>query len=604
MFLIPHSVSLQANSPTNSNFKHIKIYIHSKFCKPKRASPSDKEKIMKKTLSVILSAALTLPNVCALAAEDISVSALYDANSNKVTINGTSAPGDVIIIVKDSSYTGEYTPDNLPYDFLSVKSTGDFETIVTLNEDAGGKKLSVVVTDSDGDTAQTTFMNPDFSSVSDIIDSLNDASSEKEFSKLLSDNASSLGIDTEDELYKSEKDDIFGVMYAIIKDDATGADVYDTYYKAHALVSLNGKNEDEVRDILKTSASVLGIDYVADYESDSRLTDDAKEELCKLLSKADYSKVLSVSESFGDFLEKTKAVAAISTAKKWQDIKTVMEEDFADLFTLTESGSKAQKIYSKMMNYDYSDFDDIKDGYKKAKKALEDSSESSGGTSSSPSYGSSAKLPTGIEISTDVQTPSQGDSGNLSQKQEMITLPSSGSSNFIDVPSDHWSYNAVSVLSDAGVVSGYPDGTFGKDASITRAEFAKLVCIAFGIPSAKADFDDVDPDAWYNGYVGGGAKYGLITGYGETFGPNDFISRQDAAVIIYRALKNEGIVLNGDAFYDDNMDISLYAITAVGALRANDIMIGSNSKFLPKNNITRAEAAQLIFKAVVSANNR
>lgn len=548
---------------------------------------------MKKLAAVLIGAALAIPHPCALAAD---VSALYDAKENKVVINGKAASGDVIILITDSAGNRDFTNANPPYDMFSVKSVGDFQATVSLDAEAGGQKLSVIITDSQGDMAQTSFMNPDFSSSAGIIANLNNASGVNEFSQIVSDNASNLGIDPDDELYKLKKAEILAVMYAIVKDDAEGPDVYEAYYKAHALVSLKGTTRSQAEEILKNNSLIFGIDYDADYESDTRLTDNAKTTLCKLLSEADYSKELSVSESFGDFLEKTKAVAAVSSAQKWQDIKTVMEEDFADLFVLTESGTKARMIYSKMMSYSYDGFNDIKEGYKKAIDEVEASSRET-----STGFGGSVTIPSTVVVDTTNQDAADGE--NAGQKQEMIALPSSGYSSFTDVPSDHWSYNAVSVLASAGIVSGYPDGSFGATSSITRAEFAKLVCTAFGIPSLKAEFADVAEDAWYNGYVGGGAKYGLINGYGDNFGPNDNISRQDAAVIIYRALKNEGIVLSGDAEYDDAMDISLYAITAVGAFKEHDIMVGSDFKFLPLNNITRAEAAQLIYKAVSSAQN-
>lgn len=563
---------------------------------------------MKKLAAVLIGAALAIPHPCVFAAEDINVSALYVAKENKVVINGRAASGNVIVSITDFADIGNFTKANPPYDMFSVKSDGDFQIKISLNDEAGGQKLSVVITDSEGDMAQTSFMNPDFSSSKGIIANLNNASGVNEFSQIVSDNASNLGIDADDELYKLKKTEVLAVMYAIVKDDAEGPDVYEAYYKSHALVSLKDTTRTEAEEILKSNSPVFGIDYDVDYEDDTRLTDDAKATLCKLLSEADYSKVLSVSESFADFLEKTKAVAAVLSAKTWQDIKEVMEDDFAELFVLTESGTKARMVYSKMMNYSYADFEDIKEGYQKAVESLEEDSRGfSGGSGGFGGSGGAVKLPSSDVIDTINQNVSEGgvDAGeNATQKQEMVTLPSSGYSKFLDVPSDHWSYNAVSVLASAGVVSGYPDGSFGVNESITRAEFAKLVCIAFGIPSVKSEFADVAQDAWYNGYVGGGAKYGLINGYGENFGPNDYISRQDAAVIIYRALKNEGIVLSGDAEYDDAIDISLYALTAVGALKEYDIMIGNDFKFFPLSNITRAEAAQLIYKAIFSTQNR
>lgn len=168
---------------------------------------------------------------------------------------------------------------------------------------------------------------------------------------------------------------------------------------------------------------------------------------------------------------------------------------------------------------------------------------------------------------------------------------------FRDVADSHWAFNAILHLTEKKIINGY-DGSFKPENNVTRAEFVKILCAAFGIETKDTlSFEDVEKDSWYAPYIAGAFSTGLINGDGDKFNPNENISRQDAAVMVYRFAKHKEYEFMGvgSVFNDDNL-ISDYAKEAVYALNSNGIINGiGNGYFEPMGNATRAQAAQIIY---------
>ena len=109
---------------------------------------------------------------------------------------------------------------------------------------------------------------------------------------------------------------------------------------------------------------------------------------------------------------------------------------------------------------------------------------------------------------------------------------------FSDVPEDAWYAKAVNTLSSLGMLGGYPDGTYRPDAPITRAEFA-AVALAFANQSSNAacSYTDVNAGAWYYPYVAQASSFGWIGGYPDnTFRPDNKITRAEVCVIVNNML--------------------------------------------------------------------
>lgn len=115
-------------------------------------------------------------------------------------------------------------------------------------------------------------------------------------------------------------------------------------------------------------------------------------------------------------------------------------------------------------------------------------------------------------------------------------VPATGS--FSDVPDGAWYANAVETLASLGMFTGYPDGTFHPNSTITRAEFAAAaLSFADMAPSARCSFPDVSAQDWFYPYVASAAEYGWIGGYPDgTFRPSGSITRAEVAVIVNHML--------------------------------------------------------------------
>ena len=116
----------------------------------------------------------------------------------------------------------------------------------------------------------------------------------------------------------------------------------------------------------------------------------------------------------------------------------------------------------------------------------------------------------------------------------------SKTNNYVDVDSTKWFNNAVSTLSNMGIINGYPDGTFRPNASITRAEFAKIAVSFFKdhVRETMGDkFSDIS-GKWYTEYINLAAELAIVNGYPDgTFRPDNSINRAEAMTIVNNTLR-------------------------------------------------------------------
>lgn len=107
---------------------------------------------------------------------------------------------------------------------------------------------------------------------------------------------------------------------------------------------------------------------------------------------------------------------------------------------------------------------------------------------------------------------------------------------YTDVASDAWYNTAASTMTKAGIVDGYPDGTFRPDAPITRAEMAKIISLFAKLDKSESRFSDI-AGHWAEAYIRLAAGNGWIAGYPDgTFGPQRNITRAETATMINRVL--------------------------------------------------------------------
>ena len=174
---------------------------------------------------------------------------------------------------------------------------------------------------------------------------------------------------------------------------------------------------------------------------------------------------------------------------------------------------------------------------------------------------------------------------------------------FSDISNVKWAKEAIEYLAARGVISGPGDGTFRPNDNVTRAEFIKMLMMALELEDEEAvcTFSDVNEGAWYYKPIATAQKLGIVKGKGDgTFGVNDEILRQDMTVMTYRTEQLLDIDLDDDVNvepFTDEAEISSYAKEAVTAMQRAGIINGiGDGSFAPKNSVTRAEAAVIIYR--------
>ena len=110
---------------------------------------------------------------------------------------------------------------------------------------------------------------------------------------------------------------------------------------------------------------------------------------------------------------------------------------------------------------------------------------------------------------------------------------------FADVDKSHWAFKYISEMVERGVLSGYPNGYFYPDNTITRAEFAKVMCLAASIkvsPVLSTSYVDVSANEWFAPYVEAGKYYlsGYVSSGHKYYMPDDNALREDIAVALVK----------------------------------------------------------------------
>ena len=172
---------------------------------------------------------------------------------------------------------------------------------------------------------------------------------------------------------------------------------------------------------------------------------------------------------------------------------------------------------------------------------------------------------------------------------------------FTDI-SGHWAKAAIETLSNSNIISGYNDGSFKPQNTVTRAEFITMLSRKYLSDSAYGEkFSDVQESDWYYDFVMRAYKAEIVAGVeGDAFMPDKEISRQDMSVMLFRLAKYLGKTVDTDeAAFTDFDTVSDYAKDGVSFLKKLGVISGDESgAFRPQDNATRAEAAQMIYKFI------
>ena len=182
---------------------------------------------------------------------------------------------------------------------------------------------------------------------------------------------------------------------------------------------------------------------------------------------------------------------------------------------------------------------------------------------------------------------------NGSAKIEIVD----NSRTFSDVPAANWASEAVTFAAARELFSGTSETTFSPDETMSRAMLATVLYRLEGQPeqTAASAYSDVSSDAWYADSVAWAVENGIASGYGDgQFGPNDSVTREQFVVMLWRYMGSPK-ASRRDLEFADADQISDYAQEALCWAVENGVLNGNDSgQLVPGGTATRAEAAQML----------
>lgn len=175
----------------------------------------------------------------------------------------------------------------------------------------------------------------------------------------------------------------------------------------------------------------------------------------------------------------------------------------------------------------------------------------------------------------------------------LFTLPAQAADNrFTDVPSTHWAHDAIEYVVDEGLFAGTSSTTFNPEGTMTRAMLWVVL----------ARMDDVNTnassgEAWYQP----GLDWAVENGISDGTNPNNNITREQFAAMLYRYAENAGEDITADTAelnkFIDTINISSYALQPLAWAVENGIVSGTSSDTIsPSGNATRAQVATMLMR--------
>lgn len=543
--------------------------------------------MMKKLLTfLIISVLLITPMQILSASEDDGsfISASFDPESRVLTVHGKDniTLGSPVFIGL-ASYNTQISTDNPPVISEMVFASNDgifsFDGKVPSSLDNG--KYTVMAGTGARDTMLSCTIILFFEGSEATIDALSAINSEntyQSFANTLSEHSFDVGIDLE----AIEDYGVFSkALWGIKEDEGSFSVATITKAASFAMGADVLASTGDVEKVMQGFA--IAFDYTYDEYAD--LDEDLKTVADSILKETSTEKGYI---SYADLVR----VAKVITAPSYGHLKDVIisesenyeieiDRDYNKL-----SANNKSKVF-KLMFENRQSFKSIEDVSESFEDALDELSSAAsnmgaGGGGGGGGGGSVSDSKNHIGDSTNI-TGLVSPGADVAKRAEFSDIESS------------FAKESIERLAGLFIINGYADNTFRPEMSVTRAEFCKIVCLAFRFdPSVNDKFADVSMTDWFAPYTGTLSNLGIVRGDGNNFNPSSYITRQDAAVILNNVLKYTGKSQEGQYTFSDNDSVSDYAKQSVSSLASMGYLKGDGVNFYPRNNITRAESAALI----------
>lgn len=175
----------------------------------------------------------------------------------------------------------------------------------------------------------------------------------------------------------------------------------------------------------------------------------------------------------------------------------------------------------------------------------------------------------------------------------LFTLPAQAADNrFTDVPEAHWAHDAIEYVVDEGLFAGTSSTTFNPEGTMTRAMLWVVLARMDGVDTSKTN-----GGAWYQA----GLDWAVKNGISDGTNPNNNITREQFASMLYRYAENAGEDITADTSelnkFIDTINIASYALEPLAWAVENGIVSGTSSDTIsPAGNATRAQVATMLMR--------
>ena len=573
------------------------------------------ENEVKKILAALVAGIMSLAYISILPAFAAELHVTGFINSDGVvTISGYANPGYVSVeLIRGEEeaviavYAGREVEDSVLADAAVVGEDGAFTMMWQLPPSeaelpAAERIYTAVISNTDTYTELSERTLPLYFALDEEIDralaevaAAVAAESVTELSDTLEKNANALQITgiLRDSIYVQNTEEVLESVLAQGKEQPfTGVEALQIALDmAMGVAAFNTADSGTFASVIQTYAEVLQLD-TTQYYTDDALRAAMRSCVASVLQEYD----LKLPEDAPEAFQTVEAVAAVNIAARGDVLDVIA--DYTDIFELDTdslSASERNTVAAKLCVSDASRAYGTVQAVRKAFQDALDTEGSSGGNGTSTGGGSGSRGPGGSAVS-----PVLGGTG-LVEIQPAESPEEEDKAFFTDLDSVPWAVTCIETLARAGIVNGKQEGVFDPEASVTREEFTKMLALAMELPEAAeaAGFIDVEEEAWYAPYVNAASEAGLLQGYDDgSFGIGFNISREEAATLIARAADYAQCEITpAEALtFEDTLEISEFAVDAVKLCQGAQIVQGNEqNQFLPRNPITRAECAKMIF---------
>ncbi|MBR5504964.1 MAG: S-layer homology domain-containing protein [Clostridia bacterium] len=525
-----------------------------------------------------------------------------DAANNIITIADTANDGDIVsLVIANSGYdTGDIlaSSDSALQFFDSTEAVdGKYSFDVKINNDIGNNGTYSAIVNVAGAIEKFTFRFYSYDEKLNIINAINSAADVSDLlnrysptnnEKVIIHAIKAYDLDSADFWNDANVNDVAKIIFC---GKGTGYDndadaMYDILKSSIYVAALNASSAKAFNNNVLAHPELIGLDTSGNIYNDYSLSLNSKG-VDSVKSAIIGSDFISADEAKTVF-EEAVILNLITNNVKYGNghVQGVIEkyesrfESAGFKLSRLKSIKNISDLYDELSSAKVSTLSELAVIFNGYDDKSNNSSSTTGGLNHGSMSSNAGSLPT--YIPSEVDTPA--------------------AISFADIQSAAWAQEAIEALAKLGIVNGKGNGVFDPDGSVTRAEFTKMIVGATGLVdnAAECSFSDVNSH-WAYAYIASAFKHGIVSGTGDNiYSPDSVITREQGATIIYRALISLGNKLSAEANgFSDSYMLSDWASEAVNALAAEGIINGKgDNMFSPKDTLTRAEAAKIIYSTM------